>query len=98
MSGTAALPPAFILADGQPDGCVSASGTVVGTYLHGLLDNALVRRALLEWVAARKGLPPESLAAPPPAAAEAEYDRLAAVLRQSLDVSRLYQIAGLVTP
>ncbi len=95
-----ALPPAFEL-DGptgaQPDGAVARSGTVFGTYLHGLFDNAPVRRALLSWVAAQKGLPPETVAVPPAAgaAADREFDRLAAVLRESLDVEKLYRIIGL---
>ena len=92
--------PAFAICerDGErPDGAVSAGGTVIGTYLHGLLDNAPVRRTLLSWVAARKGLPPEVLTSPPDPgqAADREFDRLAGALRESLDVERLYQIIGL---
>ncbi len=93
-------PPAFMIDERgheHPDGAVGAGGTVIGTYLHGVLDNAPVRRALLAWVANRKGLPPESLAHPPDPnqSADREFDRLAAALRQALDVKRLYQIIGL---
>jgi adenosylcobyric acid synthase len=98
-----ALPPAFELdapGGSQPDGAVALSGTVFGTYLHGLFDNAPVRRALLSWVAARNGLPVSVVTAPPDPAAgvDAEFDRLASVLRGSLDVTRLYEIVGLPKP
>jgi adenosylcobyric acid synthase len=103
LPDTPALPPAFEL-DGpngpQPDGVVAQSGTVIGTYLHGLFDNAPVRSALLSWVAARKGLPASVIeTAPDPASTvDAEFDRLAAVLRESLDITRLYDIVGLPVP
>jgi len=79
------------------DGCTSASGTVVGTYLHGLFDNAPVRRALLEWAARRKGLALDDASSAPSEhdRHQAAYDRLAAALREALDVRRLYQIIGL---
>jgi adenosylcobyric acid synthase len=100
LPGGVPPPPAFMIderGDEHPDGAVGAGGTVIGTYLHGVLDNAPVRRALLSWVADRKGLPPESLAHPPDPnqSADREFDRLAAALRQALDVKRLYQIIGL---
>ena len=38
------------------DGAVSADGSVVGTMLHGLFDNASVRRALIAYLRERKGL------------------------------------------
>jgi adenosylcobyric acid synthase len=79
------------------DGCTDAGGTVIGTYLHGLFDNAPVRRALLEWVARRKGLALDAIPNAPdePERRRAAYDRLAAALREALDVQRLYQIIGL---
>jgi len=36
------------------DGAASDDGLVVGTYLHGLLENGAFRRALLERLAARR--------------------------------------------
>jgi hypothetical protein len=58
------------------------------------LDCLPLRRALLTWGAARNGKTLEAPASPQ-SDAEAEYDRLAAVLRRSLDVPLLYRIAGL---
>jgi len=86
---------AFVLDSGRPDGL--GGGNVLGTYLHGLFDNAPVRRALLAWAAERKGLAPDALAQLPSAEmdADAEFDRLAGVLRESLDLKTLWRVAGL---
>ncbi len=66
----------------------------MGTYLHGLFENAALRRALVGWLVARRGLPPmqwEEIAG----RREAGYDRLAAALRASLDLPALRRIIGL---
>jgi adenosylcobyric acid synthase len=73
------------------DGAASADGLVVGTYLHGLFANAGLRRALLAWLAARKG---RALSFGAVATREAAYDRLAEAVRASLDLSRLADIVG----
>jgi adenosylcobyric acid synthase len=77
----------------HPDGAADAEGRVLGTYLHGLFHNRELRRALLQGLAARKGVSlPEGGADPDP---DAEYDRLAATVRQHLDMELVYRIAGL---
>ena len=93
-SGSEPVVPAFRLGDGQPDGAVAAGGRVLGTYLHGLLDNAALRRAILAWAAARNGGSLEGLAAAPDER-EAAFDRLAGVLRAALDLPALYRTVGL---
>jgi len=45
----------IVTADGTPEGCVA--GATLGTSWHGLLEHDDARRALLRWVAARRGLP-----------------------------------------
>ena len=76
------------------DGCVSADGAVMGTYLHGLFENRCIRTALVNWLIERRGLPPlqweETVRR-----READYDRLAEALRQNLGLPALYRIAGL---
>ena len=88
--------PLFSIADGEdehPDGCRNATGTVAGTYLHGLFEAATVRRSLVDWLAARRGL---SLAAgATPVSRQAEYDRLATAVRESLDLRAIARLAGL---
>jgi adenosylcobyric acid synthase len=75
------------------DGAVSDSGLVVGTLIHGILDNAPVRASLLHTLRLRKGLS----AAPAPVLPErdAELDRLAAVLREHLNLGELARITGI---
>ncbi|MGH2588745.1 MAG: cobyric acid synthase [Dehalococcoidia bacterium] len=74
------------------DGATSADGWVVGTYLHGLLDNDALRRRLLANLAARRGV---SYTPGPAWDRDAEYDRLAGALREAFDVPALHRIAGL---
>ncbi|MBI4219634.1 MAG: cobyric acid synthase [Chloroflexi bacterium] len=90
--------PAFRI-DGQleedrpsQDGCVSADGNVFGTYLHGLFESDAVRSAILDHLARRKGieLPPPC---PRPGRQE-RYDRLAAFVREHLDMRALYGLIG----
>jgi adenosylcobyric acid synthase len=45
--------PLLVRADGEPEGCVD--GAVLGTSWHGLLEGDRLRRALLAWVAERRG-------------------------------------------
>ncbi len=40
----------------EDDGCISESGLVFGTYLHGVFENENVRRALFEYIYAKKGI------------------------------------------
>jgi adenosylcobyric acid synthase len=72
------------------DGAVSPDGTVVGTMLHGLFENASVRGAVLAYLRQRKGLAP--VGAPAPITTGDPYDRLAAVLRENIDARVLGQL------
>lgn len=77
------------------DGAISQSGLVFGTYLHGIFENDVLRRGFINWLWARKGLPPVEAQAP---CARVErgraYDRLASHLRENLDMEALYRIIG----
>ncbi len=79
--------PAFILTSrlGQPltlpEGQVSADGRVLGSYLHGLLDNDELRAALLSWAGGGQTIPhPHDYAA----FKDRQYDLLADLLEQHL--------------
>lgn len=73
------------------DGAISASGSVVGTMLHGVLENADLRASLLGTLRADRGLePPPSTAI---ATREAEYDRLEEAVRAALDLPLLRRLA-----
>ena len=75
----------------EPDGVLSPSGRVLGTYVHGL--NPPLRRAILERVAEWKGVK-----MPSPGTEfdqDWEYDQLAEVVRSSLDMDLIYSLVGL---
>ncbi len=95
--------PLFRILDGdgaageQLDGAISSDRLVWGTYLHGLFDHPGMRRHLLNTLRNRKGLMP--LEAPIGQSGSSfrstVYDRLEKVVRESLDISRLYKIVVL---
>ena len=76
--------------DGTEDGAVQ--GLVFGSYLHGLFDSGALTSALADFLARRKGM---NLSAwtpePRKAYREREYDRLAAAVRESLDMDAIYR-------
>jgi adenosylcobyric acid synthase len=72
-----------------PDGAVSKSGRVLGTYVHGLFDNDDFRQAFIQNVRAAVHLPPSEKYARVGAEREARIDRLAEHLRKSLDLNLL---------
>ena len=48
--------------DGYPLGITDKDGTIIGTYLHGFLDNDIFRNILLSHVRQKRNLPhPENL-------------------------------------
>ncbi len=75
------------------DGSMDDEGLTLGTYLHGLFHNRAVRRSILEYAATRKGttLP----ASPRDVDPGAEYDKLAALFREHLDMQLVYRLMGL---
>ena len=68
------------------EGQVSPDGRVVGTYLHGILDNDLLRRALLAWAS---GVAPEEGLADYAAFKDRQYDLLADLLEEHLNLDGL---------
>ncbi len=77
----------------MPDGALDEEGLTLGTYLHGLFHNRAVRRSILEYAARRKGvtLPDAGEDVEP----GAEYDKLAALVREHLDMDLVYRVTGL---
>jgi adenosylcobyric acid synthase len=74
----------------EGDGAMNVSGTVVGTYLHGLFTSEELRRALLVHLAARKGLAPDPRWGRP--LGLDRYDRLADVVGGALDLTLLARL------
>jgi adenosylcobyric acid synthase len=77
------------------DGAVSRSGLIWGTYLHGLFDNDRFKLAFINWLRARRGWSPLASTSSIMAQLEAEYDKLANLVRDSLDMDLIYEIVGL---
>jgi adenosylcobyric acid synthase len=77
---------------GGGDGAVNAAGNVVGTLLHGILENDRVRAHLIASLWQRRGVDRPAFPAPI-ASVEDEYDRLEASVRASLDLGLLRRLA-----
>ena len=70
-----------------PDGAVSASGRVLGTYVHGFFDNDDFRHSFLAAARRAVDLAPAEIWANVAREREARIDRLADHLRKSLDMN-----------
>ncbi len=77
----------------QPDGAIDPSGRILGTYIHGLFYSSGLRRAILHHLAQSKGvtLPQGSDLQ----SRDEEYDKLARLVRRSLNMGLVYRMAGL---
>jgi len=75
------------------DGCLDASGRVLGTYIHGLFHNRELRRGILSHIARAKGQPLSF--AGDDHRRDVEYDKLAKLVGDNLDMDLVYSIAGL---
>lgn len=74
------------------DGAVTSDGSVLGTYLHGLFDSEELRRGLLRNIG--WGVSPDMAGVRPPSPDE-QYDRLADLVRETVDMARIYEICGI---
>lgn len=87
--------PAILLEDGRWDGAVNDNGSVFGTYLHGIFDNNAFRNALLNTIRIKKGhLTQDSKDYK--SFKEAEYDRLADLVRSHVDLEKIKEIVGIL--
>jgi adenosylcobyric acid synthase len=75
---------------GYFDGVVSDDGTIFGSYIHGLFHNADFTRNLLSRLQQLRGLP---AAAAISIDRDEQYNKLAVIVRQSLDIPEVYRIA-----
>jgi len=84
----------FIRDDGRPVGAGNDSGRIWGTYLHGVFDADEFRRWFIDRLRVRRGLAPIGKVCAR-YDIEPAIDRLAAVVRNSLDIKEIYRVMGL---
>ena len=72
------------------EGAINSEGTVMGTYLHGIFDNAVFRNGFLKSLRTYHKLPERNEDIP--ASREKNYDRLAENVRRHLDMKKIYEI------
>lgn len=75
------------------DGLTSHDGLVVGTYMHGLLENSALRRALLNKLASRKGV--AMPAVDERMSIDQAFDVLAESVVANMDMTSVYDMLGL---
>ena len=79
------------LLPGKEDGCVKKNA--LGTYLHGIFDEPDFRTAFVRMLCEQKGIAyGEGAGIPFEVYRERQFDRLADVLRESLDMKAVYRI------
>lgn len=76
------------------DGFINDKHHVFGTYCHGVFDNDHLRRAVINALRKRKGLLPLDVKFKYREYKEAEFDRLAAIVRKHFDMKKFYEIFG----
>ena len=89
--GANALPWLYI--NDQIDGVMNAEGNVLGSYLHGIFDEGQFFSALTAYLRKKKGMDPEGIHAISfEQFREKEFDRIADIVRASLDMDAVYRI------
>ena len=77
----------------RDEGGGAVCGNVIGTYIHGLFDNDGFRQAFLNYIRARKGLTTlESKSKKPTIDWDTEYNKLAGLVRNNIDMEKVYEI------
>ncbi|MBS5521438.1 MAG: cobyric acid synthase [Clostridiales bacterium] len=83
--------PMILLSDGRTDALANEDFSVFGSYLHGLFDDVDFTRALLGKMMREKGIDGgESVDFE--IYREQQYDKLASLLRRSIDMDKIYEI------
>ena len=76
------------------DGAINKKGNIMGTYIHGIFDGVDFREYILNKIRSQKGMAAkksntyENLR-------ERELDKLADIVRQNLNIDKIYEIMGL---
>lgn len=76
------------------DGVIREDGLVMGTYIHGIFDNDVYRRSIINAIRKRKGLSTIDTIVSNQKRKEDSYNRLAQTVRESLKMDLVYKITG----
>ena len=91
--GPGCVPFLYLNGRTEPDGVTNRAGNVIGTYLHGLFDTGVFWRAVVNRVREEKGMDArDGEVLTIEQYRDREFDRLAAVVRQNLDMDAVYAI------
>jgi adenosylcobyric acid synthase len=86
--------PVLLFDDGSSCGLISPDNMVWGSYLHGIFDSDTFRRWFIDRLRQRNGLAPLGQVIAP-YDLENSFDRLAACLRENVDMAKIYQFLKL---
>ena len=79
--------------DGETDGVMNGQGNVLGTYLHGLFDDGRLFAAIADRIRTQRGdAGKEQQPVSMEEYREREFDRIAAIVRESVDMDAVYRI------
>ncbi len=84
--------PMIRLADGRTDAYRTKDGRIWGSYLHGIFDNEELVFGLVHTIMKEKGIDPGRSHLSVAEYKELQYNKLADLIRDSLDMDRIYQI------
>lgn len=90
--------PMLTLEDGRVDAYMSKDGRVWGSYLHGIFDNEDLLFGLVHDVMKEKGINPDENHLSVAEYKEIQYNKLADLIRNNLDMDKIYDIIGLENP
>jgi adenosylcobyric acid synthase len=76
------------------DGAINAGGNVMGTYIHGVLDGVEFREYLVNTLRIKKAIDTKKSKAYE-SLREKELDKLADIVRESIDMDAIYKILGI---
>lgn len=77
------------------DGASSENGMVLGTLVHGLLDDGFVRLNLLNKLRQKAGIEEKNVSSDPIQSRDEAYEQLGSAIQSSLDMAQLDQMIGL---
>lgn len=86
----------FELENGRLDGAVNRSGTVFGTYLHGIFENDELRRSIIKTLKDKKGIVEDNSQLNYKELKDNEYNKLAKTVKDNVDLNKIRTIMGLI--